>query len=111
MLIVFKIVLVAIAVFGQAKLFPEHPVSAASSLDSVDLSVEKPELVLAHRAMEAQGLCPSAERNPEAERAVAQDPNLPQARFYLALGEEQAGRRDAALKAYGDMLAEQPDAS
>jgi hypothetical protein len=73
MLIVFKIVLVAFAVFGQAKLFPEHPASAASSLDSVDLSVEKPELVLAHRAMEAQGLCPSSEKEPEEKQAVAKD--------------------------------------
>jgi hypothetical protein len=73
MLIVFKIVLVAFAVFGQVKLFPEHQAAAASSLDSVDLSVEKPELVLAHRAMEAQGLCPSAEKAPEAKKAAPQD--------------------------------------
>ncbi|HKP95247.1 MAG TPA: hypothetical protein VJ385_05765 [Fibrobacteria bacterium] len=62
MLIVFKIILVAFAVFGQAKLFPEHSASAESSLDSLVLPVDKPELALAHRAMEAQGLCASADQ-------------------------------------------------
>ncbi|MEO7425276.1 MAG: hypothetical protein ABI036_08820 [Fibrobacteria bacterium] len=68
MFIIVKIFLVALAVFGQAKLFPEHsPANNASvspsmekGLDGVVLPEEKPELVLAQRAMQAQGLCPSA---------------------------------------------------
>jgi hypothetical protein len=70
MLIVVKIFLIALAVFGQVKLFPEHAAAnhsgpsahVESSLDSVVLPEEKPELALAQRAMEAQGLC-HAEKN------------------------------------------------
>jgi hypothetical protein len=74
MLIVIKIILVAFAVFGQAKLFQEHPSAAESSLDSLVLPEEKPELVLAQRAMEAQGLCPAEKAGRSAKAAVsAQD--------------------------------------
>ena len=59
MSIVFKIILVAFAVFGQTKMFPEKTVSTESSLDSLVLPEEKPELALARRAIESQGLCPS----------------------------------------------------
>ena len=62
MLIVIKIILVAFAVFGQAKLFPEHAASAESALDTLVLPVDKPERVLAKRAMEAQGICPNEEK-------------------------------------------------
>jgi cytochrome c-type biogenesis protein CcmH len=44
------------------------------------------------------------------ERAVASDPDLAQARFYLAMGEEQAGHRDAAIAAYTSLVTEQPQA-
>jgi hypothetical protein len=74
-LIFVKIFLVAFAVFGQAKLFEEKPAAAASvesGLDSVYLPAEKPELVLAKRAMEAHGLCPGPERNASAS-AVGND--------------------------------------
>ncbi len=59
MLIVVKILLVAFAVFGQSKLFQEKSPAASteSGLDSVILPVDRPELVLAKRAMVAQGLC------------------------------------------------------
>lgn len=65
MLIVVKIFLVAFAVFGQAKLFPERPHQASgtveSRLDSLVLPEDKPESVLAQRAMQEQGLCPATE--------------------------------------------------
>ena len=57
MLIVIKLMLVAIAVVGQFKLFPEKSPAPESSLESVVLPEDRPELVLARRAMEAQGLC------------------------------------------------------
>lgn len=63
MLIVVKIILVAFAVFGQSKLFPEKTVSTESSLDSLVLPAEKPELALVKRAIEAHGLCPTAAAN------------------------------------------------
>jgi cytochrome c-type biogenesis protein CcmH len=44
------------------------------------------------------------------ERAVAQDPKLAQARFYLALGKEQSGDRAGAVKAYTDLVTEEPAA-
>lgn len=81
MLIVVKIFLVALAVFGQAKLFPEHSpanhsnssIHGESSLDSLVLPEEKPELVLAHRAMQAQGLCPSAKKAAAEKAGIAKD--------------------------------------
>jgi hypothetical protein len=59
MILVVKLLFVAFAVFGQAKLFQEKPAPAEVSgdLDTLVLPVDKPELVLAKRAMEAQGLC------------------------------------------------------
>jgi hypothetical protein len=77
MFIVVKIFLVALAVFGQAKLFPEHTPadktalspSMENGLDGVALPEEKPELVLAQRAMQAQGLCRSA-KNSAPEKSV-----------------------------------------
>jgi cytochrome c-type biogenesis protein CcmH len=42
------------------------------------------------------------------ERAAAEDPSQPQARFYLALGAEQDGKREEALRAYEAMLADAP---
>lgn len=59
MLIVLKLFLVAFAVFGQTKMFPEKIVSTDSSLDSLVLPAENPELALAKRAIETQGLCPN----------------------------------------------------
>ncbi|MEO6095110.1 MAG: hypothetical protein ABIW76_05350, partial [Fibrobacteria bacterium] len=43
------------------KLFREKPapVEVAGGLDTLALPLENPELVLAKRAMEAQGLCPA----------------------------------------------------
>src|SRR5689334_4836861 len=61
MILVVKFLFVALAVFGQTKLFREKPapVEVAGGLDTVALPLENPELVLAKRAMEAQGLCPA----------------------------------------------------
>ena len=61
MLFVVKILFVAFAVLGQAKLFQEKPAIPAveGGLDSLVLPADKPELVLAKRAMEAHGLCPT----------------------------------------------------
>ncbi|GEM_PF-2796027 len=74
MLIVVKILLVAFAVFGQAKLFQEKPQVAAveGGLDSLVLPDDKPELALAKRAMEAQGLCSANPAGPaHAEKHAA----------------------------------------
>jgi hypothetical protein len=62
MILVVKFLFVALAVFGQTKLFQEKPVPAevAGGLDTLALPVDNPELVLAKRAMEAHGLCPAA---------------------------------------------------
>ncbi|MDB5106556.1 MAG: hypothetical protein JWP91_4245 [Fibrobacteres bacterium] len=59
MLIVVKLFLVAFAIFGQSRLFRENGASPVqkTGLDSVILPLDHPELVLAKRAMEAQGLC------------------------------------------------------
>jgi hypothetical protein len=60
MILVAKFILVVIAVFGQDRLFREKPGSHVESVvDSLNLPVDRPELVLAKRAMEAQGLCPA----------------------------------------------------
>lgn len=60
MILVAKIILVVMAVFGQERLFREKPESLVeSAVDSLNLPVDRPELVLAKRAMEAQGLCPA----------------------------------------------------
>jgi hypothetical protein len=59
MLLVVKILLVAFAVIGQSKLFPEGKAPAESELENVALPEDHPELVLARRAMAAQGLCHS----------------------------------------------------
>lgn len=57
MLIVVKLILVAFAVIGQHKLFPEDKVAAETELETIALPEENPELVLARRAMIAEGLC------------------------------------------------------
>jgi hypothetical protein len=60
MILIAKIILVVMAVFGQEHLFREKPESLVeSTIDSLKLPVHRPELVLAKRAMEAQGLCPA----------------------------------------------------
>jgi hypothetical protein len=67
MILVAKFILVVMAVFGQERLFREKPESLVESVvDSLNLPVDRPELVLAKRAMEAQGLCPA-----DPSRAVA----------------------------------------
>lgn len=62
MLIVVKLLFVAFAVFGQAKLFPEKAAEAETGLDSLILPEEQPELALVRRAIAAEGLCPAADR-------------------------------------------------
>jgi hypothetical protein len=60
MILVAKILLVVFAVFGQDRLFREKPEAhIESAVDSLNLPVDRPELVLAKRAMVAQGLCPA----------------------------------------------------
>ena len=67
MILVAKFILVVLAVFGQDRLFREKPEShVESAIDSLNLPVNRPELVLAKRAMVAQGLCPA-----ESSHAVA----------------------------------------
>ena len=42
------------------------------------------------------------------QKALAEAPGQPQARFYLALASEQDGNKDEAIKAYQNLLAEAP---
>jgi cytochrome c-type biogenesis protein CcmH len=42
------------------------------------------------------------------ERALADEPGLPQARFYVALGAEQDGKKDAAIRDYEALIADSP---
>jgi cytochrome c-type biogenesis protein CcmH len=42
------------------------------------------------------------------DRALAEQPNQPQARFYLALGAEQDGKKAEAIHAYEQLLADSP---
>jgi cytochrome c-type biogenesis protein CcmH len=42
------------------------------------------------------------------ERALAEQPGQPQARFYLALGAEQDGKKAEAIRAYDQLLADSP---
>ena len=41
-------------------------------------------------------------------RALAEQPGQPQARFYLALGAEQDGKKADAVRAYESLLADSP---
>ena len=60
MILVAKFILVVIAVFGQEHLFRKKPEAhVENAIDSLHLPVDRPELVLAKRAMIAQGLCPA----------------------------------------------------
>ena len=45
------------------------------------------------------------------DRALAEQPGQPQARFYLALGAEQDGRKAEAIHAYEELLADSPPAA
>ena len=42
------------------------------------------------------------------DRALAEAPDQPQARFYLALGAEQDGKKDEAIRAYEQLIADSP---
>lgn len=82
MLFLVKILIVAIAVIGQAKLFPEGQEPVESELERTALPEDQPELVLARRAMLAEGLCPSSAHADSAKsraHAVAGAPAFPPA--------------------------------
>ena len=44
-------------------------------------------------------------------RVLAQDGSIAQARFYMAMGAEQDGDSQSAIKGYGDLITEQPEAT
>ena len=73
MLILVKLILVAFAVIGQHKLFPEDKIAPESELESIVLPEENPELVLARRAMIAEGLCRTAPAADSVARIPAAD--------------------------------------
>jgi len=56
----------------------------------------------------AAGGVVTAEARQAFERALAEQPGQPQARFYLALGAEQDGKKAEAIVAYGQLLADSP---
>lgn len=62
MIILVKILFVALAVIGQTKLFPEGKEPVETEFERTALPVDHPELVLARRAMKAEGLCDSPAR-------------------------------------------------
>jgi hypothetical protein len=72
MILVAKFILVVMAVFGQEHLFREKPnAHVENAIDSLNLPVDRPELVLAKRAMLAQGLCPADPVEPSHAVAAA----------------------------------------
>ena len=73
MLIVVKILIVALAVIGQHKLFPENKPASETELETIALPEENPETVLARRAMEAEGLCRSSAKSDVAESRTDPD--------------------------------------
>lgn len=83
MLILVKILIVALAVIGQAKLFPEGKEPVESELERTALPEDQPELVLARRAMLAEGLCPTTSHADSAKapdhRTIAGAPEFPPA--------------------------------
>lgn len=70
MLIVVKLIFVAIAVFGQSKLFPEKEAPTESEFETIALPADHPELALARRALAAEGLC----RSSAAEKVTPPEP-------------------------------------
>lgn len=69
-MVFFKIFLVALSLLVQDKAFSDRA-DPVSEMDTLNFSVEKPELTLARRAMEAQGLCPVA-----GSQAASVDPEV-----------------------------------
>jgi cytochrome c-type biogenesis protein CcmH len=60
----------------------------------------------------AAGGVVTGEARQEFDRALAEQPGQPQARFYLALGAEQDGKKAEAIRAYEQLIADTPpDAS
>ena len=91
MLIVVKLLIVALAVIGQHKLFPENKPATETELETIALPEENPETVLARRAMEAEGLCHSPAKHDSAEARTDPDwahaPALPDTAVGHALAE------------------------
>jgi hypothetical protein len=57
MLLVFKMLLVAIGIFGQGRIMPNPESAVESELDTLALPDDHPEWILARRAMASEGLC------------------------------------------------------
>ena len=74
MLLIVQMLLVAMGLFGQAKLVPDEKVSVASELDTLTYPPDHPEWVLARRAMASEGLC---HPGPTASKGSAPADSLP----------------------------------
>ena len=57
MILLAKLLLVAIGLFGQERALPDRETAAVSEWDTLALADEHPEWVLARRAMATEGLC------------------------------------------------------
>lgn len=80
MLLVVKMLLVAIGIFGQATILPATEEPVVSELDTLTLPADHPEWALARRAMASEGLC---HHGHAADSALAARPEaLPEAPVY-----------------------------
>jgi hypothetical protein len=70
MLVVVKLLLVAIGLFGQARVLPDREPPVESELDTLSLPADHPEWVLARRAMASEGLCRPASESQAPSLAV-----------------------------------------
>jgi hypothetical protein len=71
--------LVAIGLFGQAKVMPDREAEVASELDTLSLPAEHPEWALARRAMASEGLCHLSPSAPADSGVAAPAADLPDA--------------------------------
>ena len=55
-----NLLIVVLSLFFQGKYFPEKAAPIENELDTLALPADRPEVVLARRAMAAHGLCPSS---------------------------------------------------
>ncbi len=89
MFIVIKLLFVALAVAGQAKLFPDREKPLHSELDTLALPHDHPEWALARRALAANGLCHAPDTASAADSAPSVRPAV--AAPQPSVGEAGAG--------------------
>jgi len=79
MLFIVKMLLVAVGIFGQAKIMPNAESTIESELDTLTLPKDHPEWVLARRAMASEGLCSSGHDAAKDSVLALREGELPEA--------------------------------